>query len=130
MVGSVLVDSCYYITRLKRGFDPAEDFIAWADDCDFYTCGVVKIEVLRGLKLKKTYDRVGELMGCMLYVPTGNSIWERAQKLAHDLDRQGIVMQVTDLIIAACALEVGATVLTYDSDFYRVPKLRVIDSLE
>jgi predicted nucleic acid-binding protein len=38
-------------------------------------------------------------------------------------------MQVTDLIIAASALEADAAVLTLDSDFRRVPGLRSVTAL-
>jgi len=47
-------------------------------------------------------------------------------ELAWKLDREGKGMQVTDLVIATCALQVEATVLTLDSDFLRVPSLDVV----
>jgi len=39
-------------------------------------------------------------------------------------------MQVTDLLIAACALEAEAAVLTCDSDFAGVPGWRALRSLD
>ena len=51
------------------------------------------------------------------------------RQLAWELDRRGIVMQLTDLVIAACALESNAAVLTHDADFRRVPGLRVLSRL-
>ena len=101
----------------------------FSDHWDLLTCGVVKVEVLRGMKHKKSHDRMAAFLGCMLYVATPAHIWERIHKLAWELDRGGFVMQVTDLTIAACALEEDAAVLTLDSDFQRVPGLRVISHL-
>ena len=129
MAGNVLVDSSFFIDRLRAGEDPFEVFAAHADDCDFLTCGVVMTEVLRGLKVKKAHTRFAELFGCMIYVPTANRIWERVATLAWELDRTGMTMQVTDLVIAACALDADAAVLTTDSDFTRVPGLRVLRRL-
>jgi len=129
MPGRALVDSSFFIDRLRSGLDPAEELAAWSDDWEFLTCGVVQIEVLRGLKLKKAHERMAEFMGCMLYVPTRNAVWERAADLAWKLDREGKTMQVTDLLIATCALEADAAVLTFDSDFARVPGLRAIRAL-
>lgn len=123
MLGNVLVDSSFYIERLRTGLDPFEELGAWADECDFFTCGVVVTEVLRGVKERKAHDRMAEVFGCMLYVPTLNSTWEHVARLAWQLDRAGQRMQVTDLVIATCALEVDAAVLTFDSDFKRVPRL-------
>lgn len=123
MLGNVLVDSSFFIDRLRAGLDPFEELGAWADECDFFTCGVVMTEVLRGVKMPKAHDKMAEVFGCMLYVPTRNVTWERVADLAWELDRKGLHMQVTDLVIAACALEADAAVLTFDSDFARVPNL-------
>jgi len=129
MPGRALVDSSFFIDRLRTGLDPLEELAAWSDEWEFLTCGVVQIEVLRGLKQKRAREHMAEFMECMLYVPTLNKVWERAGNLAWKLDREGKAMQVTDLLIATCALEAEAAVLTFDSDFARVPGLRAISSL-
>ncbi len=129
MVENVLVDSSYYISRLRRGLDPVEEFALVEDEVDFFICGVVKIEVLRGLKVPKAHARMAAVFDTMLYVPTSNTLWERAAKLAWEIDRRGDFVQVPDLLIACCALEADAAVLTHDSDFRRVPGLRVVDRL-
>ena len=129
MAANVLVDSSFFIDRLRAGADPFEEFAARADADDFLTCGLVVTEVLRGVKIKKAHQRLESLFSCMIYVPTLNRVWERVAKLAWELDRAGKGMQITDLIVAACALEANAVVLTLDSDFERVPGLRVISRL-
>ncbi len=129
MAGNVLVDSSYFIDRLRASDDPFDRLAAHADTDDFLTCGVVVAEVLRGIKMKKAHQRLVSLFACMIYVPTINRVWERVAKVAWELDRAGKGMQITDLVIAACALEADAAVLTLDGDFARVPGLRVISRL-
>jgi predicted nucleic acid-binding protein len=130
MPGRALVDSSFFIDRLRAGSDPIEELSEHSDEWELLTCGVVQVEVLRGLKHKGAHERMKEFMGCMLYVPTLNAIWERVAALAWNLDREGRTMQVTDLVIAACALEADAVVLTFDSDFSRVSGLRTIRALD
>ena len=66
----------------------------------------------------------------MIYLATGNAVWERAAQLTHwSLDRRGIVLPAPDLLIAACVLQADATVLTADAHFQEIPSLRVIDHL-
>jgi predicted nucleic acid-binding protein len=129
MAGRALVDSSFFIDRLRAGSDPLEELADHSDDWELLTCGVVQIEVLRGMKVKSAHQRMADYMSCMLYVPTVNAVWERAAELAWNLDRRGRVMQVTDLMIAVCALESDAAVLTLDSDFANVPGLRALRSL-
>jgi len=130
MPGRALVDSSFFIERLRAGLDPLQELAAFSDDWEFLTCGVVRIEVLRGMKHKTAHRRMADFMDCMWDVPTRNTVWERAAELAGKMDRQGRPMQVTDLLIATCALEAEAAVLTLDADFPRVPGLRAIRSLD
>ncbi len=129
MAGRALVDSSFFIDRLRAGRDPLKELAAHSDDWELLTCGVVQMEVLRGMKDKNAHRRMADYMRCMLYLPTLNSIWERVTALAWTLDRRGKVVQVTDLVIAVCALDAEAAVLTLDGDFARVPGLRTLQTL-
>jgi predicted nucleic acid-binding protein len=126
----VLPDSNIYIGALRAGRDPFSEFAeAAADDREFVTCGMVLLEVCRGLRDPYVLRRFRERFAVMLYQPTTNQIWERATQLAWTLDRQGLVLPAQDLLIAACALNVNAAVLTADAHFRQIPGLRVIGSL-
>ena len=129
MAANALVDRSFYIDRLRSGEDPLEELAAAADDWEILTCGVVKSQVLRGLKFKNANRRMTEAMDCMICLPTSTAVWDRVIRLAWELDRAGKFLQVTDLIIAASALEADAAVLTLHSDFRRVPGLHVVSAL-
>ena len=125
----VLPDSNFFINRARAGVDPFVELAACADETEFATCGMVVIEVCRGRRDPAVFQRFRERFSVMLYVTTGNSVWERTAQLAWSLDRRGIVLPAPDLLIAACALQAGATVLTADAHFQEIPGLRVIDHL-
>ena len=129
MAKRALADSSFYIHRMRSRLDPFAELEEAADEWEILTCGVVMTEVLRGMQHEKARDRMQKAMDCMIYVPTLNAVWQRVAKLAWELDRKGLPMQVTDLLIAACALEADAAVLTLDSDFRRVPGLAVVPKL-
>src|SRR2546425_13166777 len=112
MAGRALADSSFFIDRLRAGRDPLQELSEQSDEWELLTCGVVMVEVLRGMRQKAAHERMAGYMACMIYVPTLNKVWERVERLAWHLDRQGNFVQVTDLIIAACALETNSAVLT------------------
>lgn len=62
----------------------------------------------------------------MRRVPTIEKVWALATDLAWKLDRQGIAMPSQDLLIASCALHIGAAVLSDDAHFLQVPELTVL----
>ncbi len=130
MADLILPDSNVYIDAWKARSDPFEHFATFLDsDYEFATCGMVMLEVCRGVRDPNVLRRVRERFSVMIFVPATNPIWERATHLAWSLDRQGRVLPAQDLLIAACALHIGATVLTADAHFHSVPGLRVIGSL-
>jgi predicted nucleic acid-binding protein len=129
MAGLVLPDSNFFISHARRGEDPFVALAAHAVEWEFATCGMVVIEVCRGRRDPALHRRFRECFSIMLYVATGNTVWERAGQLAWSLDRRGIVLPTPDLLIAACALHANAAVLTADAHFHEVPGLRVLDRL-
>lgn len=130
MSNLVLPDSSFYITATRTGRDPLVELGAKADDYEIATCGLVQIEVLRGRSDPHVLRRFRDTFAVMIYIATTNATWERATQLAWSLDRQGIVIPATDLIIAACAFQTGAAVLTYDTHFRQIPGLPVVDHLD
>lgn len=129
MESLILPDSNVYIDAVRRGVDPFQEFGRHLDTCEFATCGMIMLEVCRGLREPGILQRFRERFSVMIYVPTTNAIWERAQHLAWMMDRQGRTIPAQDHIIAACALQSGATVLTRDKHFQDIPGLEVLDHL-
>ncbi|MDH4476387.1 MAG: PIN domain-containing protein [Verrucomicrobiaceae bacterium] len=129
MEDNVLVDSSWFIQRYREGKDPFRLLEASDFDHEFYSCGVVMTEVCRGVRNRRLYEGIRKDFAVMCWVPTTAMVWELATDLAWELAGKGFTMQVTDLVIAASALTTDAMVLTLDSDFTRIPGLRVIDTL-
>jgi predicted nucleic acid-binding protein len=129
MSNLILPDSNIYITAVRAGRDPFQQFVDGLDEREFATCGMVILEVCRGLREPTLLRRFRERFSVMIFVPTTHAVWERAAQLAWSLDRQGVVLPAPDLLIAACALQADATVLTADAHFSRIPGLRVLERL-
>lgn len=124
--GSVLVDSNVFIGLLRRGVDPVGELGAWAGGADLTTCGMIRLEVERGLRSGRVRGRLAGFFDVMVMIPTGNKVWERATEIAWSLDRRGITLPSQDCLIAACALFAGAAVLTDDRHFGHIPGLEVL----
>jgi predicted nucleic acid-binding protein len=124
---SVLVDSNIYIRLLRLDLTPDKALDDWAQDYDLITCGMVRMEVERGIKAEKSRRYIASMFDLMLYVPTTNSLWERASQLAWQLDRQGLILPAQDILIACCARQAVAAVMTLDRHFHSIPELEVID---
>lgn len=121
-----MVDSNVYIDLLRLNRDPLPLLEDWAGIENLVICGMVRLEVLRGVTEKKAYDRMSSFMDLMINVRSDNNFWIESSALAWKLDRQGKVIPGTDVIIATSALRIGATILTSDAHFRHIEGLEVI----
>ena len=124
--GPLLLDSNVYIRLFRARIDPIHYLLRYHDSTDLVVCGMVQVEVLRGLRHPKDRDRLASFFSLLQWVDTDQKVWDSATSLAWDLDRKGRPIPATDVLIAACALQIGATVYTFDTHFLGIEGLSVI----
>ena len=125
----LLPDSSFYLrlTRMRR--DPFVVLAGRLDDWEPAICGIVWAEVLRGRIQASVRDRFTEAFSLMAPLEMTARVWCRTAELARELDRAGCVLGLSDLTIAACALEYDAVVWTFDQHFDLIPGLTVLNEL-
>lgn len=104
--------------------------------CQMVTSVVVQCELLFGLtknpspRLQAAYDIQ---MASMSVLPLGDTVPPHYATIRARMERQGTPIGPNDTLIAAHAMSLGATLVTADTEFTRVPDLRVenwlLDSL-
>ncbi|MDB6007609.1 MAG: PilT protein domain protein [Prosthecobacter sp.] len=121
----VLVDSSFYIGMTRQGKNPLPLLTYLAVDRDLAVCGVIRAEVGRGIRLPKVRDAFHDFWDVMINVQTDSKLWLQAEDLAWKLDRRGKILPLTDIVIACCAMRLGATILTHDHQFLEIPGIHV-----
>ena len=61
-------------------------------------------------------------------VPIGKDTAEIFSEIKYALRRAGTPLPINDIWIAACAIEVGAIIISYDNHFLKIPKVRLWNS--
>ncbi|MCH8512588.1 MAG: PIN domain-containing protein [Kiritimatiellae bacterium] len=126
----MMVDSNVFIHFLRKNLDPLSLLQSWIDPSELVTCGMVRMEVERGITGQKLRRRVSAFFDLLRFVPTSNQIWANATEMAWTLDRRGKILPAQDLLIAAHALKFGGSILTADRHFYEIPGMKVFDPAE
>ena len=126
----VLADSSYYIRLLRERQDPLRALALAAAARDLAVCGVVRCEVGRALRPEATLKRFQSFWDVMVNVPTDNRLWEQVERTLWNLDRQGAILPLTDVVIACCAMRIDAVVLTFDDHFAQIPGVRAVSRLD
>lgn len=126
----VLADSSFYIRLMREGQDPLRALALAAAARDLVVCGVVRCEVGRALRPVERLQRFQRFWNVMINVPTDDRLWEAVEATAWKLDRSGVILPLTDLVIACCAQRIGAVVLTFDQHFSQIPGVRAVSQLD
>lgn len=115
-----LIDSSVWIEVARRGSDHTslrarvEELLAGGL---VVTVGMVRLEVLGGLSNEDEYDRRAAVFDALPALATTDERWNEAARLGSRFRRQGLTIPSTDLLIAAVAIDSGATVLHRDRHF-------------
>jgi predicted nucleic acid-binding protein len=85
--------------------------------------GVVLAELIQGCRTSKEADTILSTLSGLRFLETNFSSWKRAGELSFALRRKGVTLPLSDLIIAALALEHQCQVYTLDPHFEQIPGL-------
>ncbi len=85
--------------------------------------GVVLAELLQGSRSSKEADALLSKLAGLPFLETTFSTWKRTGELSASLRRKGVTLPLSDLVIAALALEHGCRVYTLDAHFEQIPGL-------
>lgn len=124
----VIVDTSIWIDFLAGQQTPTTAIVqALVDKRSAAYTGVVLAELMRGMRTEN--ERLGlELdLSAARFLDMNLSAWRRAGAVAQGLDLRGLRIPMTDVFIAALALENDHELLTRDSHFDRIPGLRLYD---
>lgn len=116
---SFLVDTSVWIFALRKKFIPSikERISQLLKEHMLLTNGMIKLEILGGVKIEEEFRRLKARFDALDEVEIDTAVWETAYKMAFDLRRKGITVPSTDILIAACALTTGSTLVHADAHF-------------
>lgn len=121
----IFVDSTKYISWMRQGRNPVALLAPAVSAGELISCGIIRIEVIRGVLKPKVKAELNCFFDLVPEIPLSSVLLRDAAELAWTLDRQGQVLPVTDVIIAACVKRTGAELISEDAHFRMVPGLKM-----
>lgn len=89
-------------------------------------CGIVAVEVLRGVKTEKDWNTLRDSLAALPQLPLDDTVIDQASKWGFILDRKGKTASTTDLLIASAAHK-KAKLLHLDHDFKMISSVVGLD---
>ena len=114
-----LVDTSAWILALRKNYLPVlKDRIEYLlKENAIVTIELVKLELLGSTKTEKEFQRLKSRLDALDTVKCDSPLWQEAVDLAFKLRREGVTVPYTDILIAASALKIQATVIHVDAHF-------------
>lgn len=122
----LLPDTCAWIEFFRGKATPmAEALEHELLQGEVAICGVILYELIQGIKSPKDEKLVLNALQAVTHLEMSAELWIKAGRLSAELRKNGHTLPLSDLVIAALALEHGLYVLTIDSHFDAIPGLKV-----
>lgn len=89
------------------------------------TCGVVLFELLQGVRSDKEKAVVLNALSGLPYFEMNQQLWRNSAELSAGLKKNGLTLPLSDIFIAAIAIERNLSIFTLDSHFGQIPGVRL-----
>jgi predicted nucleic acid-binding protein len=122
----VIADTSVWIPFFNRPDSPekaALDLLIDADEVSLV--GVVLAELLQGCRTPSERNTLSEALLALRYYEVTPSTWQRTGDLSTQLLRKGITLPLSDLIVAALAIEHDCRVYSLDAHFKKIPGVQL-----
>ncbi len=120
----VIADTSVWIPFFNQPGSPEKREIDALIDADrLALVGVVLTELMQRCRTTREANTIGSKLTGLRLLETSFSSWRGAGELSFALRRKGITLPLSDLVIAALALEHHCQVYTLDPHFEQIPDL-------
>lgn len=120
-----LLDSGILIRHLRNRRGYHELLQRLSQDNDLVISAFSRVEVLRGMR-EHERERTYLLLDGLLTHPLDKDTADRAGELLRQWEARGISMSGPDVVIAASALQIGATLVTTNPRHFPMPELPLL----
>jgi predicted nucleic acid-binding protein len=90
-----------------------------------WTCGIVMFEILQGIKSEGEKSKTLYVLVSLPYIEMTKKLWQSAAELSILLKKNGVNLPLSDIFIAAIAMENDLAIYTLDNHFTQIPNLKL-----
>jgi len=121
----VIVDTSVLISFFRGENKIADKVSSLLQNNRVVTTGIIIAELLQGMKDMREESNISDILAEISPLEITTDIWIKAGNLALSLRKKGINLPLTDVAIAALAIEHNLSIFTLDEHFKKIPGVRV-----
>lgn len=123
----LLVDTSVWIDYFRNNSHATEFLEKQLLEDKVYIVGIIVSELLQGIKNETDREIIRNSLDAINYINMNYADWIRAGDISYSLRKNGVTLPLTNIVIAAAAIENKLTVVTNDKHLNQIPGLKVMD---
>ena len=125
MKDKILADTSVWIEFFKKESEIGDKLSSLLAEGSVTICGIVIFELLQGIKSDKEKSIILNAISELPYIEMNKALWEKSATLSSTLRKKGIVIPLSDILIAAISLEYDLSIFTLDKHFENIPNIKL-----
>ena len=125
MKDKILADTSVWIEFFKKDSEIGDKLSSLLAEGSVTICGIVIFELLQGIKSDKEKSIILNAISELPYIEMNKALWEKSATLSSTLRKKGIVIPLSDILIAAISLEYDLSIFTLDKHFENIPNIKL-----
>jgi len=124
----VLVDTSVWIEFFRPNTAAGNLLESLLSENSAVTCGIVLFELMQGVKSEKEKTVVMNALSGLQYREMNEQLWQKSAEISSTLKKKGLTLPLSDIFIAAIAIDHDLEVFTLDKHFEQIPGIVIYNA--
>lgn len=116
----ILADTSVWIEFFRPESPTGTLLASLIPESSIWVCGVVIYELLQGVRSRAEKTKIQSALSGLQYAELTSTLWEKAADLSAALKKSGFTLPLSDILIAATAMEHNLQIFTLDKHFEQI----------
>lgn len=121
----IIVDTSVWIEYFKDALHDSKFIEEGLNKGFVYIAGPIVSELLQVVKTKEEHLMLSQTINAIPFLDCTYDDWTNAGSISFNLRKRGIIVPLTDIIIASVAIRNNAKICTFDQHFNQIPDVKL-----
>ncbi len=124
-INGILADTSVWIEFFKPQSAIGKKLESLIMKNSVWVCGVVLFELVQGVRAEEEKKNILDALSDLEYAEMTKNLWQKAGELSSSLKKKGLNLPLSDVFIAALAIEHNLQIFTLDKHFEQIPGVKI-----
>lgn len=125
----ILADTCIWIEFFRSRSAIGGVLETFIKENRVWICGCILSELIQGIQSETEKNRIVEALSDLNYIEMSKHLWQSSGEISAFIKKKGFSIPLSDIMIAAIAIEYNLHIFTLDKHFDSIPNVKIYESI-